>query len=177
MGSALRKISKIKAERLDTHLIFASPYYDYHEDRMKSFILEGMEKYKMKSVMVTIIDLSRLNLITKEVMEDIYMGKNYTHYIRQCSINDDLESFFEDLRLGKQPLELCWTYFLPKLTKEKLKAIEIKDPTYLASFSVVGGKDVPEAQMKLSESDSKFVEAFGMRRTFTINNPSRCSLQ
>ena len=132
-----------------------------------------MKKYKIKSVMVTIIHMWRLNLITKESMEKYCKGEKD----EKVSVNDDLESLFDDLRLGKQPLERVLTYLLPKLTEEELEAVERKDPTYLETFELAGNADVSEAQMKLSESDSKFVEAFGMRRTFTINNPSRCSLQ
>ena len=162
IDSALRKNSK----KLETHFVFASHYYHFREDTIRSFILDGMKKYKIKSVMVTIIDMWRSNLITKEKMEDFCKGKES----EKNSVNDDLESFFEDLRLGKQPLEFCRTYFLPKLTKEELKAVERKDPTYLETFGISRFADVPEAEMMLSESDSKFVYAFGWRKTFTINN-------
>ena len=128
-----------------------------------------MKKYKIKSVMVTIFDMCRWQLITKEKMEDLCK--------RQVSVNDDLESLIEDIRLGKQPLEFCRTYFFPKLTKEELKAVARKDPSYLETLSHPFNKDVDEAEMKLSESDSKFVQALGSRKTFTLNNPSRCSLQ
>ena len=78
--------------------------------------------------MVTIIDMWRSNLITKEAMEDMCKGEDVFsyRYSRQGSVNDDLNSLFEDLRLGKQPLEHALTYFSPKLTKEELKAIEKK---------------------------------------------------
>ena len=167
IGSALRKSSKKKTKRLETHLVFASDYYYFHEDTMRSFILDGMKKYKIKSVMVTIIYWRRWRLITKEAMENYCKGKE----IQKNSVNDDLESLFEDLRLGKQPLERVWTYFLPKLTEEELEAVERKDPTYLETFELAGNPDVDEADMELSESDSKFVQAFGWRSTFTINNP------
>ena len=173
IDSALRTNSKKKTKGLETHFVFASHYYHFRENPMRSFILDGMKKYKIKSVMVTIFDMRRWKLITKEAMENYCKGKES----EKNSVNDDLESLFEDLRLGKQPLEFCPTYFLPKLTKEELKAVERKDPTYLETFELAGNADMPEAQMKLSESDSKFVKAYGSRKTFTINNPSRCSLQ
>ena len=166
IGSALRKSSKKKTKRLETHLVFACDYYYYHEDTMRSFILDGMKKYKIKSMMVTIINMWRSKLITKEAMENYCKGKES----EKNSVNDDLESLFEDLRLGKQPLERVWTYFLPKLTEEELEAVERKDPTYLETFGIYRFADVPEAEMMLSESDSKFVYAFGWRKTFTINN-------
>ena len=158
--SALRTNSK----KLETHFVFASHYY-FREDTFRSFILDGMKKYKIKPVMVTIIDMWRSRLITKEAMDNICK--------RQVSVYDDLDSLFEDLRLGKQPLEHALTFFLPKLTEEELKAVERKDPTYLETlFHPLKNYAVKlEAQMKLSESDSKFVKALGWRKTFTINNP------
>ena len=94
---------------------------------------------------------------------------------RAYSVNDDLESFFEDLRLGKEPDEKVYTYFLPKLTEEEMELVEQKETNYLKTFSegfLGGNPDVPEAEMLLSESDSKFLKGFGYRRTFTIENSS-----
>ena len=85
------------------------------------------------------------------------------------SVNDDLESFFEDLRLGKEPDERVYTYFLPKLTEEEMKLVEQKDTNYLQSFFHGDKADVPEAEMLLSESDSKFLKGSGDRKTFTID--------
>ena len=99
------------------------------------------------------------------------------------SVNDDLESFFEDIRLGKERDENAATYFLPKLTKKEMELVERKYTNYLQTFSYQN-PDVNEAEMKLSESDSKFVEGQGLRITFTIENNSLqnnsnsfCSLQ
>ena len=97
-------------------------------------------------------------------------------------VNDDLESFFEDLRLGNEPDDKVTTYFLPKLTEEEMKLVGRKDTTYLLTFHN-SNPDVEEAEMLLSESDSKYVEGWGWRTTFTIENSAsqnishRCSLQ
>ena len=118
----------------------------------------------------------REELITKEAMEKYCKGEEY----QKNSINDDLESFFEDLRLGKEPDEEVWTYFLPKLTEEEMELVETKDKSYLktyfedAKYGV--NPDVAEAEMKLSESDSKFACGFGRRKTFTIENSSSPSI-
>ena len=45
-------------------------------------------------------------------MEDFCLGKEN----QQESVNDDLESFFEGVRLGKEYDRYNMTYFLPKLT-------------------------------------------------------------
>ena len=71
--------------------------------------------------MVTIIYMWRQNLITKEAMEKFTKGeKSYGRHYKD-SVNDDLESLFEDLRLGKEPDEFVKTYFLPKLTEEEME--------------------------------------------------------
>ena len=96
--------------------------------------------------------------------------------MRKDSVNDDLESLFEDHRLGKEPDEEVLTYFLPKLTEEEMKSVNGKDATYFETFRWSWNPDVKEAEMILSESDSKFVEGWGRRRTFTIDySPEICS--
>ena len=109
----------------------------------------------------------RNNLITKEKMENYCKGKE--EWDRTDSINDDLESLIEDIRLGKKLDDSKFLYFLPKLTKEELKLVATKDSTYLESFSSTD-PDVDEAEMKASESDSKFVLGRCIRRAFIVEN-------
>ena len=122
--------------------------------------------------MVTIITLKRDNLITKERMESYCKGEE----AYKDSVNDDLESLFENIRLGKEPNEFVDTYFLPKLTKEELELVEKRDPSYLKTFirqmwvKAFPFPDVPEAEMMLSESDSKYVFSVSWRKTFVIKN-------
>ena len=74
IDSALRKTFINKAESLETHFVFASHFYYDYKGQLESFILRGMKKYKIKSVLVTLIDMWRTNLITKEVMESFCNG-------------------------------------------------------------------------------------------------------
>ena len=76
-----------------------------------------MKKHKIKSVMVTSIYFYRSELITKEKMESYCKGDEWL----KESVNDDLESLFENIRLGKEPDEQVYTYFLPKLTEDELE--------------------------------------------------------
>ena len=118
---------------------------------------------------MTITYMWRSNLITKEAMEKYCKGEKRI----KNSVNDDLESFFEDLRLGKKPKEDTVVYFLPKLTEEEMKLVERKDISYLETFQQTFRRlnpDVPEAEMMLSESNSKYVYGMGDRQTFTIEN-------
>ena len=82
-----------------------------------------MKKHKIKSVMLTSIYLQRLKLITKEKMESYCKGANSI----KDSVNDDLESLFENIRLGKDLDEEVQTYFLPKLTEEEIELVERRD--------------------------------------------------
>ena len=126
-----------------------------------------MKKCNFKSVMLTILRLWRLKLITKETMVNYCLGKDE---LKKESVNDDLNLFFNELRLGKNPKSLAHTYFLPKLTDEEMDLIEEKDPIFLRTFMYDYRADVEEAEMKLSESNSKFVLAKGCRKTAIIEN-------
>ena len=117
--------------------------------------------------MLTILRLWRFKLITKEIMINFCLGKD--EYAKR-SVNDDLNSFFEDLRHGKQPKPLAHTYFLPKVTDEEMIFIEEKDPFFFKTFMFVENANIDEAEMKLSESKSKFVQATGFRATELIEN-------
>ena len=55
---------------------------------------------------MTEIRLWRYNLITKERMENYSKGKES----EKLSVNDDLESFFEDIRLGKETTKVGFKY-------------------------------------------------------------------
>ena len=150
-----------------------------------------MKKYKINKVTVTIIHLNRQNLMTKEKMLDYCNGKKD----EKVSVNEDLDSLFEDLRLGKEPDKELNIYFLPQLTEEELELVERKDENFMDTFEDTlwkkwGGKesadesaDVKRTEMAASESDSKYVYGRGQRKTYTIEiSPkeevsSDCSLQ
>ena len=119
--------------------------------------------------MVTSISLYRWNLITRENIESYCKGEGW----EKDSVNDDLESLFENIKLRKVPNEEpVDTYFLPKLTEEELALVERRDKNYLQTFGA-SNPDVDETEMMLSKSDSKYVEGFSRRRTFVIKNSSK----
>ena len=151
---------------MEIHILYAGGNYWYEEHRLELFIVEGIKKYNIKKVMVTKIDMWRRNLITKEKMENYCKGEKST----KESVNDDFESLFEDIRLGKKPKSQMGTYFLPKLTTQELKLVARKRDSFMHTFLFKMGADVSEAEMKLSESDSKFVRGICRRKTFTIEN-------
>ena len=169
IDTALQKVSENEAEELKIHFVYARNHYIiYYGDELRSIILNVMKKYKIKSVMVTNIYIYRRNLITKEKMENYCKGEEKEKH----SVNDDLESFLENIRRGKEPDEEVITYFLPKLTEEELELVDRRDTSYLQTFSNLN-PDVEEAEMMLSESDSKYVHGVSGRRTFIIENLSK----
>ena len=131
-----------------------------------------MKKHAIKSVMMTSIYSLRWNLITKEEMESYCKGEKS----EKDSVNDDLESLFENIRLGKKPASEAVTYFLPKLTEEELELVERRDPSYLCTFGDQN-LDVDATEMMLSESDSKYVYGLSRRVTFVIKKSSINSLK
>ena len=175
INSALQNISENLAKELKIHFVYAGYYYFYNEDKLRSIILNGMKKHKIKTVMLTRIYLERIHLITKEKMESYCKGEMATrHGDYKDSVNDDLESLFENIRLGKEPDEEVRTYFLPKLTEEELELVEGRDTSYLQTFGY-SNPDVDKTEMMLSESDSKYVQEWCYRKTFVIKNLSEKS--
>ena len=114
--------------------------------------------------MVTVIYMTRIRLITMEQMDNYCKGKED----EKESISDDLDSFNEDIRLGEEPDHDAFTYFLTKLTKEEMKLVDIKDENFMHNFLATMDADVSKVGMEASESNSKFVLAWGARETFTI---------
>ena len=163
---AFQEIVKSKTENMETHFVYTGKYYWIHKARLRSSILKKMKKYKIKKVITTIINMSRKNLITQEKMRSFCNGKEF----EKESVNDDLDSFYEDHRLGKKPDEFVRTYFLPRLATEELELIEAKDSDFMQTFDLKMKADVDKSEMKLSKSDSKFVYCYGWRQSFTIEN-------
>ena len=168
VSSAFQKNAKNLSKALKTNIIYAGHYYTFgHTDKLRLIILKEMKKYNFQSVMLTRLTLWRFKLITKEIMINYCLGKDERH---KKSVNDDLNSFFDDLRLDKNPQSLAHTYFLPKLIDEEMNLIGEKDPIFFRTFMYGYHVDVDEAEMKLSESNSKFVRATGGRLTEIIEN-------
>ena len=166
---ALQKIVESKTQDLEIHFVYAGLYYHnnyYHKEGIKSLILNGMQKYKIKFLMVTAIGMNRIQLMTKETMDKYCLGEVYEYK----SVNDDLESLFENLCLGKKKDSVknigTTGYFFPNLTREELKMTEKGDENYLATFLLGMNADVDKVEMKLSESDAKFVFGRFTRTTY-----------
>ena len=125
--------------------------------------LTKMKEYEIQSAVLTIFFIESRNLITKEKTKMAYEGKlkndedwDWEDY--NGSMNDDLESYFENLQLGKKvETEAVGSYFLPKLTKDELKLVEEMNLEHLLSYSQGPDADVDIEEMKKSKSKSKYV--------------------
>ena len=158
---------------METHFVYAGRSHFNVDNKLRISMVKKMKKYNIKKVMVTRFDMQRFKLITKEKMENYCKGNE----IEKKSINDDLESFFDDIRLGKETNNTRFmgskyhvSYFLPKLTQKELKLVAKKDKRFMNSFFMVMKADVDKAEMELSESDSKYVYALCRRKTSTIES-------
>ena len=141
-----------------------------------------MDKYQINTAMVTSLFMRRWNLITKKGIENYYKGEEF----EKVSVNDDLESMFEDIRIGEEPKKFAFSYFASSLTEDEIKMVETKDSSYMNKFLLGMKADVvsrytsdSEIVMEASESDSKYALGKCSRATCTIENPLRkyCSLQ
>ena len=163
IDSAFEKIIESKTENMETHLIYAGHDHSLVKNRLELFILKSM---KIMKVMVTILNMMRNELVTKEKMEDYCKGKQY----EKESFNEDLESFFGDIRSGEETKKTAFTYFFPRPSEEELELVEGEDLIYMSSFVEGELADVDEAEMVLSESDSKYLHVCCTRITYTIEN-------
>ena len=122
-----------------------------------------MKLFQMQSVMVTAIYLKKDSLITKEKVESYSNGEQG---IRR-SFNDDLETLFEELQLGKNPSRSTRTYYLPKLTQDELALVDSRDKKFFRTFD----RMYPNVSKKEMEtvSDSEFILGVSQRRTFRIS--------
>ena len=118
----------------------------------------------------SLIASERYNVVTKEEMLNYYKGKYRERQNWKKSVNDDLESYLENMKTGELYREDArFTFFLSKLTERELKLLEDKNHEFLAMFDAEEDPDVPKLEMAKSESTSKFAYIQGYRRTESLN--------
>ena len=197
--AGLRAIAEAGLHESKIHFIYVGNYTEYgrYDSILESFIANGMKKYNINSVLLTTISQERERLITKEATEEYYDRKiqySYDSTMRhgpwniKTSVNDDLESLFEDLKIGRKVKKLEWSYFLPELTEKELPLVETRDEDHLKTYSCYwdpihvnktlfsnwfrrrrpryGDPDISKWKMKRSRSTSKFLKAVCFRWSF-----------
>ena len=180
VNAALRSASR--NPDLTTHFICMTSYYnefDHPNDslqRFKETFIDGMTNYRIESAVLTIADTMRERLVTTEVMTDHYRGKyarrnGCVDSIFEHSLNDDLEIFYDKLKLGQVTTESVLTFCFRKLTEKEMKLVNLKDEYHMASYAASESyKDVDDTEMKMSDSKSKFVLVISDRYTFVFSN-------
>ena len=166
IDSALHKMAKSNTVDTKLHILYAGDYYLYRKGSLVRILRLVMKKYNIRSITLTRIQMWRDKLITKEKMEKYFFEKETD----TITANDDMESLVENLQHGEvNDTSPVGTFFIPKLTTEELKLVEQKDSNYMQTF-FSNKADVKEAEMKMSESDAKFVLGQFRRQTFTIQS-------
>ena len=145
---------------METHFIYAGRIHWLVRDKLRSLILKKMKDFTY--VMVTSIFMYRRELVTKEIKENYCQGKEW----QKESVNDDLESFFDNIRFGKEPNNASiHIYFLPKASEKELELVATNDNRFMASLVIGINPEVDEAEM-----DSKYIHVECTRKTYTIEN-------
>jgi len=177
----MKNVQHIRTDDMELHIIYAGLTYwaesiigpgDLYAFYLLMVIYRTMQKYNIKSAILTMISMFKGQLITKEEMEYYYKAhfEDDDDFSPTTSLQDDLEFFLEQIRRGND-FEL-WatppgllTFYLPKLTDEEMILVKNKDEDYLRTFmqfygeespDYISGPDIDEEEMKLSESKSKF---------------------
>ena len=178
----MKSLQHIVTDDMDIHIIYAGFTYatagftyvteqkgpnDLYLSHLCFLIYET---YNIKSFLFTMISMFKGQLVTKEMMKSIYQGL----FNDETSVGDDLELFFEEIKLGNDIEMVSRTglgmYYLPKLTVEEMILLNNKDEDYLRTFIVhpYENPDVNEAEMELSESKSKFACYFCVRTSIRL---------
>ena len=171
------------------HFVYAGQYYFYSEPTLASILSARIRKFKSDKIksgktiyfdhftltppLLTMLSMWRIQLITKEKMESFCKGElKYGDGHDEKSGDDDIEAFLNNLQNGKACDERILSYFLPKLTNKEVKLIEVNDKMLLETFSSHFRNDlnvdIDKAEMKKSESKSKFVRGCCLRETVSL---------
>ena len=182
-------IQRNKSKDLKLHVFYAGTYYNefVRSSKLESFLLQKLRSSLCKSVMLTMLRMSRDHLITQEKMKNTTQGLNLQEKEGVC---DDLEYLFDKLKAGvynfndqfshsiySRKRKETHSYFVSKLTEREMQLVDMKDENHLVTYSWyyaghLNGRinpDVDEKEMKLSNSESKYVKFSCKRKTFLLS--------
>ena len=183
--AGIEKLAEYAAFDFQTHFVYAGQYYFYSEHSLSSILTDRIRELKKLSAkklktdyvsrqpLLTMLSMWRMQLITKETIERFCKGElKYGGSNDEKSGDDDIEAFFDNLQNDKYCDERVLSYYLPKLTNKELQLVVKKDKTLLETFSFHFRDDmkvdIDEAEMKKSESKSKFVRGCCLRETVSL---------
>ena len=177
MDAGVKSISYFGKDDLMPHLIYCADNYYYRVEKLKGIILEKMRKYGIQSSILTMMEMRRKNLVTKETVKKAAEGKlknekDWKYY--EGSINDDLERFLFNLQNEKEVkymYEYHESFFTPKLTNEELRLVQEGNKQHLMTYwdhYEGSNPDVDVEEMKKSDSKSKYVHGRCKRATMFL---------
>ena len=183
ISGAIREIMKTK-QLNQIHFIWAgnASFYSYKKE-IRNYFKKAMKQHGLDSAMLTIIGMEKQNCITKETFEKFYQVDKDIDERDDLSIGEDLESFIRRIKLGeinKQTIpkggELKESFKFSLLNEDEKRKLEIKDEDFMKTFFMGewDEADVPDAEMKMSESKLKFARSFCYRETYLINAENNC---
>ena len=161
------------------HFIYCHTQFRYPNafEKLKRKILIKMLKYGIRSSILTTLHMRRRILITNEKAIQAAEGKLKNEPIWEYyegSINDDLDSFINNLRNSNEMCdETVWSFSTPKLTKQELKLVEEKDKEHMMSYLLKLNADVDVEEMKKSDSKDKYVHSYCRRETGHLSLESK----
>ena len=179
IDAGVKSIYDCRKDDLMPHFIYCGRHYHKEaikEEKLKEIILKKMRKYGIQTSILTMLNMFRIKLVTKEKVKKAAEGKlkndpDWEDY--EGSINDDLERF--RLRLQNQKeveYENVKSFFTPKLTNEELKLVKGGNKEHLKSYwdyDIDGlNPDVDVEEMKKSDSKSKYVHGRCWRKTISL---------
>ena len=158
------------------HFIYCGDYYYLgRRGKLEEIILTKMTKYGIRSSILTMLNMIRINLVTKERVKKAAEGKLknelwWKYY--EGSTNDDLERFLINLQNQKEVKEEeVESFFTPKLTNEELKLVQEGNKEHLKTYlnhCLGGNPDVDIGEMNESDSKSKYVHGTCFRVTIPL---------
>ena len=175
----MKSVFDFGEDDLMPHFIYCGGYYFHSQERrenMKEMLMAKMRKYGIHSSILTTLGMWRRKLVTKEKVKKAAEGKlkndeDWKYY--EGSINDDLERFIINLQnqIDVKP-EDVFSFLTPKLTTEELKLVQEGNEEHLKTYSYYfNGKnpDVDVEEMKKSDSKSKYVHGYCLRKTIPLS--------
>lgn len=186
IDAGIKSMISFGNDELIPHFVYCGQYYVCPEhlrnnpngDLFGEMLLAKMKKFGIQTSILTMFEMGRRNLITKEKAKDASKGKfklnneSMPWVGEAISINDDLEMYLTNFLNSEEiKQEYVRSFFTPKLTEDELKLVELKNDDYLKSFwHHFDGRnpDVDSEEMQKSDSKAKYVYGQCIRRTILL---------
>jgi len=178
IDDGVTSIAEFGKDDLVPHFIYCGNYYwEERTEKLKQIFLGKMRKYGIQSSLLTMLNMWRWNLVTKEKLTAEKLKNEFGWKDYEGPINDDLERLLNNFQNHKGETyntislmkyeETVDSYFTPKLTEEELELVEKRDTDHLKTYLSHFYGFYPDDEIEeMEKSDSKpifrsFSEIFG----------------